>query len=408
MEVENLAFFHDRICRLGMCSMKHALIRTIVVTALITSAATILLLRWGILPEYAQPGVAPRFESAKAADAKQPPLSSDEQVNVEVYSKVSPGVVNITSTVVEYDFFFTPYASPSTGSGVVLDLDGDILTNNHVVDQAQSLEVALPDQTTYQATIVGQDPQNDLAVIRISKVPKDRLHPVSLGDSSSLKVGQKVLAIGNPFRLQNTLTSGIVSSLGRKIRTENGNLIDNIIQTDAAINPGNSGGPLLNAAGEMIGINTMIYSPSGANGGNVGIGFAVPVNTVRRIAADLIKEGRVIRPWMGVEGYDITRNLASALDLPVDGGILIARISKGSTAEAAGLQGASKWVRIYNQRVLLGGDIITEIDGKQVPSMDELDLLLETKRPGDSVRITYYRGRAKNQKSVVLQAQPAK
>ena len=391
-----------------MQNMKHALIRTIVVTALITGAATIMLLRWGILPEYAQPGAAPRFESAKAADAKQPPLSPDEQVNVDVYNKVSPGVVNITSTVVEYDFFFTPYASPSTGSGVVLDLEGNILTNNHVVDQAQSLEVALPDQTTYQATIVGQDPQNDLAVIRISKVPKERLHPVPLGDSSSLKVGQKVLAIGNPFRLQNTLTSGIVSSLGRKIRTENGNLIDNIIQTDAAINPGNSGGPLLNASGEMIGINTMIYSPSGANGGNVGIGFAVPVNTVRRVAKDLIKEGRVLRPWMGVEGYDITRNLASALDLPVESGILIARISKGSTAEAAGLQGASKWVRIYNQRVLIGGDIITEIDGKQVPSVDELDLLFETKRPGDAVQITYYRGRTKNQKSVVLQEQPAK
>jgi S1-C subfamily serine protease len=388
--------------------MKYALMRTIAVTALVTSAATILLLRWGMLPEYGRPGATPQFQSAKAADAKQPPLSPAEQINVDVYNKVSPGVVNITSTVVEYDFFFTPYASPSTGSGVVLDLEGNILTNNHVVENAQSLEVALPDQTTYQATVVGQDPQNDLAVIRINKAPKDRLHPVALGDSSSLKVGQKVLAIGNPFRLQNTLTSGIVSSLGRKIRTENGNLIDNIIQTDAAINPGNSGGPLLNAAGEMIGINTMIYSPSGANGGNVGIGFAVPVNTVRRIATDLIKEGRVLRPWMGIEGYDISRDLASALDLPVQNGILIARIAKGSTAEAAGLQSAGQMLRIYNQRVLIGGDIITEIDGKPIPSVDELDLLLESKRPGDSIRITYYHGRSKNQKSVVLLAQPAK
>jgi putative serine protease PepD len=386
--------------------MKHPLIRAILITALFTSAATIMLLRWGLIPEYAQRGAAPRFEAATAAEAKQPPLSPEEQVNVDVYNKVSPGVVNITSTVVEDFFFFTPYVNEATGSGVVLDLDGNILTNNHVIESAQSLEVALPDHTTYQAEVVGQDPHDDLAVVRLIKAPKERLHPVPLGDSSSLKVGQKVLAIGNPFRMQNTLTTGIVSSLGRKIRTDAGNLIDNVIQTDAAINPGNSGGPLLNAAGEMIGINTMIISPSGANGGNVGIGFAIPVNAVRRVVADLIKEGRVLRPDMGMDSIDVSPNLASALDLPVDRGALITRIYRGSTAEAAGLRGASAYAILFNRRILAGGDIITEMDGKAITSLDDINLLLENKRPGDRVSLTFYRGRTKNQKSIVLMEQP--
>jgi len=388
--------------------MKHPLFGVILVTALLTSAVTIILLRSGVVPEPPRPQSAPtlRSDSAEAASPAQPPLSQDEQVNIQVYNKVSPGVVNITSTVVEYDFFFQAYANQGTGSGIVLDLDGNILTNYHVVESAQSLEVALPDRTTYRARLVGEDPQNDLAVIRLTGAPRDRLHPVLLGDSATLKVGQKVLAIGNPFRLQNTLTTGIISSLGRKIRTENGNLVDNIIQTDAAINPGNSGGPLLNAAGEMIGINTMIYSPSGASGGNVGIGFAVPVNTVRRVVTDLIKEGRVLRPDMGIEGYSISRELASALELPVDSGILVARVARGGTAEAAGLRGYSQIVLIYNQRFLIGGDIITEIDGKPVGNSDDLALLLESKRPGDTVRLTYYRGSARNEKTITLMEQP--
>ncbi len=380
--------------------------RTMLAIALISSAATVLLLRLGAFPEYPRSPGRVVFEAASAAGAAQPPLSSDEQINVQVYNKVSPGVVNITSTVVEFDFFFSPYAREGTGSGVVLDLEGNVLTNYHVVESAQRLEVALPDQTKYGATLVGEDPQNDLAIIRMAGVPKERLHPIMLGDSSSLKVGQKVLAIGNPFRLQNTLTTGIVSSLGRKIRTDSGNLIYNIIQTDAAINPGNSGGPLLNAAGEMIGINTMIVSPGGSNGGNVGIGFAVPVNTVRRVAGDLIKEGRVLRPWTGIEGYNISPELASALDLPVDGGILIAVVYRGSTAEAAGLRGATAMVAISNERFRVGGDIITNLDGKPINNLDDLDLALENRKPGDTVQLTYYRGRTKYQKTITLMEQP--
>jgi S1-C subfamily serine protease len=385
--------------------MKSSTFRTILLTAIVTGAASIALLRWGLLPEIAQPGVTPRFEIARAADAKQPPLSPDEQINVDVYNKVSPGVVNITSTVVEYSFFFAPFANEATGSGVVLDLNGNILTNNHVIESAQSLEVALPDHTTYQANVVGTDPQNDLAVIRLVGAPKERLRPVPLGDSVTLKVGQKVLAIGNPFRMQNTLTNGIISSLGRRIQTDS-SLIDNVIQTDAAINPGNSGGPLLNSAGEMIGINTMILSPGGSNGGNVGIGFAVPVNTVRRVVADLIKEGRVLRAWMGVEGIDLTPTLASALKLPVDKGLMVTRVYRGTSAESAGVQGAREYKILRNYRIPFGGDIITEIDGKPVASQVELDLALESKRPGESVRMAFYRDRTRNQKTIVLMEQP--
>ncbi len=386
-----------------MNAMKSPRIRTFLLTVVCTSAVVIALMRWGFLPENTGSEVATRFESASAASPSQPALSGDEQINVQVYSKVSPGVVNITSTVVEFDFFFTAYASPSTGSGVVLDLDGHVLTNNHVIEDARTLEVALPDQTTYRADIVGQDPRNDLAVIRLIGAPRERLHPVQLGTSSSLKVGQKVLAIGNPFRYQNTLTVGIISSLGRRIRGEGGNLIDNVIQTDAAINPGNSGGPLLNSTGEMVGVNTQIVSPSG---GNVGIGFAIPADTVRRVVTDLIKEGRVRRPWMGIEGYKISANLASALDLPVDSGILIVRIYRDTTADRAGLRGANEAVNIYNQRVLAGGDIIAEIDGKPIAGMDDLDLALESKRPGDTVQLVFYRGRTRNQKPIELLEQP--
>jgi putative serine protease PepD len=212
-------------------------------------------------------------------------------------------------------------------------------------------------------------------------------------------VGQKVLAIGNPFRLQNTLTVGIISSLGRKIQTESGDLVENVIQTDAAINPGNSGGPLLNTAGEMIGINTSIFTLSG---GNIGIGFAIPANTVRRVVNDLIREGRVIRPWFGVDGYSITENLASALDLPVSSGVLVARVYRNSSADNAGIRGASEIALLYNERILIGGDVITAIDGKPVTSMEELKLALESKRPGETVQVSLYRGRSKSQKPVVL------
>jgi len=377
-------------------------VRFLIIVALLSSAATTLALRWDLLPGHgAKETPVPAFAAAAAG---QPSLSSDEEVNIRVYKQGRPGVVNITATVVEYDWFLSPYASSGTGSGCVLDTDGNILTNYHVIESAESLEVTLPDETKYHADVVGFDKQNDLAVIRLKNAPKNRLHPIALGDSNALNVGQKVLAIGNPLGLQNTLTIGIISSLGRRIRTEGGDLVDNVIQTDAAINPGNSGGPLLNTAGEMIGINTLIFSIRG--GGNIGIGFAIPANTIRRVAADLIQHQRVLRPWFGADSYAVTNELAEALDLPVKSGICIYRVYRGSSADGAGIRGANQIVILYNRRVPVGGDILTDIDGKAIGSPEELRLALESKRPGDVVRVTLYRGRSKIEKTVTLVEAP--
>lgn len=398
--------------------MKHHPVKIFIVAALLSSAATVAALRWDLLPGYR------RAETSAPAFAFSPPgqpvLTSDEETNISVYDRVSPGVVNITVTIVEYDFFFEPVAREGTGSGCVLDLDGHVLTNYHVIQPAVEeqvrtryrgiqptdlLEVSLPDRSKYDATLVGVDRQNDLAVIRLVDVPKERLHPISLGDSSVLKVGQKVLAIGNPLGLQNTLTIGIVSSLGRRIRTQGGDLVDNVIQTDAAINPGNSGGPLLNAAGEMIGINSSIFT---IGGGNIGIGFAIPANAIRRVVTELIQEGRVLRPFFGIEGYGLEeyRYLTSRLNLPVERGVLVARVYRGSSAANAGIRGADKIARLYNERYLIGGDIITEIDGHSLGSMDELHLMMESRRPGEVVQVTLYRENSEIQKSVTLVEAP--
>ena len=384
--------------------MMHHPFRSLFLTALIASAGTFVLLRWDIVGLNKAP--APNLPAKVAAALPgQPPLSSDEQTSIGVYNNVSPGVVNITSTVVEFDFFFAPFQKEgATGSGSVLDDKGNILTNYHVIQNARNLEVSLPDRSKYRATVVGYDPVNDLGVIRIT-APKERLRPVPLGDSTGLKVGQKVLAIGNPFRLQNTLTTGIISSLGRTIQSPGGDLINNIIQTDAAINPGSSGGPLLNTAGELIGVNTLIFTPF-RGGGNIGIGFAVPVSTVRRVVTDILEYGRVLRPWPGFDGYAITEELSSALDLPVREGVLVARVYRDSSAEKADIRGATEIAVFYNERIMVGGDVITHMDGKPVSSTEELRLALEGKRPGDTVQITLFRGRTKMTKEMVLAEHP--
>ncbi|HSW40100.1 MAG TPA: trypsin-like peptidase domain-containing protein, partial [Acidobacteriota bacterium] len=287
-------------------------LRLIFVTALIASAVTIIAMRLDIIPGGGS------SDLNNPAFAFTPPgghaVSDEEEINIRVYNQVSPGVVNVTRTFTEYGFFFAPIAREGTGSGCVLDKDGNILTNFHVIQSAERLEVTLPDQTKYRAEVVGVDRQNDIAVIRLVDAPPERLHPISLGTSEGLKIGQKVLAIGNPLGLQNTLTVGIISSLGRRIETSGGDLVDNVIQTDAAINPGNSGGPLLNTSGEMIGMNTSIFT---IGGGNIGIGFAIPADTIRRVATELIREGRIIRPWFGIEGYALNNDFAELLDLPV-------------------------------------------------------------------------------------------
>jgi len=325
----------------------------------------------------------------------------DEAVNIRVYQQVHHSVVNITNVVVDYDLFFTPYASESTGSGVVLDTNGRILTNHHVVDQAAKLEVTLDDGSKWPAALIGSDPSTDLAVIRI-RAPADRLRPIQLGSSAGLQVGQKVLAIGNPFGLEQTLTTGIISSIRRYLKI-NDIEMERVIQTDAAINPGNSGGPLLDSTGRMIGVTTAIFTPSG---GNVGIGFAVPVDTVKWVADSLIARGYVAYAWLGLEMQTLIPEYAAALKLPVTEGVLVGRIAQRGPADRAGLRGGAVPVIAGNTRLLIGGDVIVGADGQPVASSDDLNRFLRTKRPGESVVLTIVRDGARREIPVTLGERP--
>jgi putative serine protease PepD len=315
-------------------------------------------------------------------------LTPEEEIVIGVYRSVGPGVVHITSTVLSQDFFFRVVPERGSGSGFMLDDKGTILTNNHVVENADSIEVTLADKSKVPAKLIGRDPNNDLAVIRIT-ASRDRLTPLKMGDSSQLQVGQMTIAIGNPFGLDRTVTRGVVSALGRSLRSETGRQIRNVIQTDAAINPGNSGGPLLNSRGEVIGINTMIFTPSG---GSVGIGFAVPINTARKLLPQLISRGRASHPWLGISGVDITPPAARALSLPVKEGVMIAQVAQNGPAARAGIRGAQRRVRVGNYMVSVGGDIIQALDGEKIVSVDELTAFLDDrKRVGDEIRVDYLR-----------------
>lgn len=318
-------------------------------------------------------------------------FSPDEEINIRVYRAASPGVVNITTTAVTYDFFLNPVPQKGTGSGAIIDRGGHILTNVHVIEGARRLEVTLADGSKWPGTVVGVDPNNDLAVIKIEASP-EQLTLIPLGDSSKLIVGQKVLAIGNPFGFERTLTVGIISSLGRTIKAEGGRMIRGIIQTDAAINPGNSGGPLLNSGGEIIGINTAIFSPSG---GSVGVGFAIPIETAKRIIPELIRHGYVARPYLGISGQEMFPALAKALRLQVREGIMVVEVVPLSPAQRAGLKGGDETVQVGNMLVRVGGDLITEIDGTKVRTFAELSDYIDSKQPDETVRLTIHRkGRA--------------
>ena len=336
---------------------------------------------------------------AAAADKPYVPANDDEANSIDIYRRISPAVVNIVTTTIDFDFFFNAMPKQGAGSGSLIDTQGHILTNYHVIEDARVLEVTLADQRKFRAKPVGTDPSNDLAVIKIDPGKKP-LPFIPLGSSSNLQVGQKVLAIGNPFGLEGTLTTGIISSLRRTIRAENGKLIDDIIQTDAAINPGNSGGPLLNSHGEMIGINSQIVSPSGV--GNVGIGFAIPVNTAKAIIPDLITEGRVRRPYARVSGYEITPELAEILDLPVEHGVLVARTQPDDSFSQAGIRGGRQAYLIGNSPMILGGDIIFEADGQPMNSMYDLDRVVDKKKPGETLTLKIYRGKRQMPVSVLL------
>jgi S1-C subfamily serine protease len=327
-----------------------------------------------------------------------PALDVEEQNNVDVYKRVVPSVVNITSTVVSYDFFFGPQAQQGAGSGFVIDREGHILTNYHVIDNARKLEVILDNKKHYPATVIGTDKSHDLAVIQI-KAPN--LQPVTLGSSSSLQVGQKVLAIGNPFGIFNgTMTRGIVSSI-RQVQEPDGTYIDEAIQTDAAINPGNSGGPLLNSHGEVIGINTMIAS---ASGGNAGVGFAIPINAAKSVLNDLVQYGRVRRPTLGIRPLPVpmTRELAEQLDLPRDEGVLVMQVVPGSAAARAGIQGGHEKVYYGNYEIIIGGDLLVEVDGQDVKSVQDLAHVMNNHRSGDTVEVVYYHGKKRMSARVVL------
>ena len=336
--------------------------------------------------------------SLKAESQHAEKLTEDESINVRIYRQASPAVANILTKATEYDFFMDPVPVEGAGSGFVFDPRGYILTNFHVVAGAQSIEVVLGDKTRYPAKFVGSDQRNDVALIKID--PKDKqLTALTLGDSSTLLVGQKVLAIGDPFGFQTTLTTGVVSALGRTVQTSETTFIDEAIQTDASINRGNSGGPLINTHGEVIGINSAIYTPSGTA---AGIGFAIPINTAKLIANDLISEGKVRRAYLGVQTLELTGWLAEALDLPVREGLLVEQTTKNSPAAAAGVKGGDRAAQAGMRRIYIGGDVIVGLDGQKVANQFDMNVILNRKRPGDSVTVTVYRGAKKMDIAVKL------
>lgn len=332
--------------------------------------------------------------------AEQTPykLDSTEAENVRIYKNASPSVANIVTRTVEYDFFYNPVPVEGAGSGFLIDTDGHILTNYHVVQGAQTIEVTLGDQSRYKAKFIGADTRNDIALIQID-TRGHTLVPLPLGDSRNLLVGQRVLAIGNPFGFQSTLTTGIVSSLGRTVQTSENTFIDEAIQTDAAINRGNSGGPLLDSQGRVIGINSAIYAPTGTT---AGIGFAIPINTARRVAHDLITNGRVRRATLGAEGRALWPGLAEALHLAVSQGILIERVTPGGPAAQAGIHGGNKSVLAGLQELRTGGDVLVAVDGKAITSQLDLNLLLNRSEPGDTITLTIVRDGKKMEVPVKL------
>jgi putative serine protease PepD len=329
-------------------------------------------------------------------------LTDDESINVRVYRQASPAVANILTKATQYDFFMDAVPVEGAGSGFVIDPRGYILTNFHVVQEAQSIEVVLGDQTRYPAKMVGADQRNDVALVKIDPKGKS-LVALTLGDSSALQVGQKVLAIGNPFGFQSTLTTGVVSALGRTVQTSQTTFIDEAIQTDAAINRGNSGGPLINSHGEVIGINSAIYTPSGTT---AGIGFAIPINTAKSIAHDLMTDGRVHTAFLGIETLPVGGYLADALDLPVQEGLLVETVTPNGPAAKAGIRGGDRSAQAGMRRIYIGGDILIGIDGAKVANQFDVNILLNHKRPGDTVTLSVYRGGKKLDLPVTLSERP--
>jgi S1-C subfamily serine protease len=347
----------------------------------------------GELPTWSEPTVA--YSAG---------LTADEQNNIDIYKSCKDSVVYITSTVIQRNFFFGEYQSQALGSGFLINADGQILTNNHVVSGSSQVEVTLPDQSTYKAEILDRDQVSDLALIKIT--PKKKLTFLNLGDSDRIQVGQKVLAIGQPLGLDGTLTVGVISTLHRDIEGENNRRLEGMIQTDAAINPGNSGGPLLDSSGNVIGINTAIYGPNG----NIGIGFAMPINRAK-IMLEAIRTGKRIVPagplGVTIVGY-VQGDIAEELKLPSSGGILIDQIRSGTAAQSAGLHGSNREMIVGNYRVPVGGDLVTAIDGKPVKNQGAITQAISAKHAGDLMTLTIYRdGRSMDVKVTLGAETPA-
>lgn len=352
----------------------------------------------------ATPGMAPAtvsgpmgaLELTQASAA--PAYDSEEQQNIAVYKKALPSVVNITSTAVAFDFFYGPVPQQGQGSGFILNKDGLILTNNHVINNAQRVEVKLSNKHTYKAKVLAVDKGHDLALLKIDNAPN--LVPAVLSDSRGLIVGQRVYAIGNPFGLQGTMTRGIISAI-RSIRGPEQNPIEDAIQTDASVNPGNSGGPLLNSRGEVIGITTMIATNPDANQ-SAGVGFAIPINTAKAVLSDFEKYGYVRRPSLDIVTLPIGPDIAEQLGLPADYGILIDQVVPGGAAAHAGLRGGNQRAYMGNIPVMLGGDLIVAMDGQEIANAQDLSAAMNSHRAGDVVTLTIFRGQKRMDVKVTL------
>jgi S1-C subfamily serine protease len=355
-------------------------------------------------------------ETVDTTEASAPAaLAETDRLSIaDVYRQSAPGVVQITTTSVRTvapDPFLDPFGSPeqqqqrALGSGFVIDKSGHIVTNNHVVEGAQKIEVSFSNRDSVKARVVGEDPSTDLAVLKVD-VDARALTPLRLGNSDQVRVGDSVVAIGNPLGLERSVTAGIVSALHRPLNEPGRFTIDNTIQTDAAINSGNSGGPLIAANGRVIGVNTAIATGNTGASGNIGIGFAVPVNTVRDVASQLIDRGRVEHAFLGVGAQPVTKEIAKLFNLPVDQGLLVVRVYKGSGADKAGLEAGTTDVVVAGEGYRLGGDIIVKAGGKEVTTTEGLREVVSAKKPGDKVRIEAYRGGEKRTFDVTLGRQP--
>ncbi len=355
------------------------------------------------------------FQPPVASAAASAPARTALSIN-EIYQRAAPGVVQVTSTSVVTvpadPFFGNPFFPQqqqvkALGSGFVIDKAGHIVTNYHVVQGAKQISVSFSNGGTMKATIVGTDPSSDLAVLKIDTSSR-ALTPLPLGNSDAMRVGDPVVAIGNPFGLDRTVTAGIVSAIQRAITAPNGYTIDHVIQTDAAINHGNSGGPLLNGRGQVIGVNSQIETGDSGASGNVGVGFAIPSNTVKNVIAQLIRQGHVDRAFIGISATPITRDLARVFRLPVARGLLVQSVEPGSGAAKAGLKAGTTQVVLAGETYQLGGDIIVQADGSPVASLNRLRDVVATKKPGDKLPLVIYRGSARKSLTLTLGRQPAR